>query len=344
MKKIILLLLLGTLFSCQKNHHLKEVSLYFSPLFYPNSIFKIDVEHNTIEQITYRKAYNLKEFDKTTAYEILNNDTLIVYFKKTFEVTKSDLNKFMNEIHLSQLDSSIIHGEKYIDGVGFRVSKISTKNDTISLTSLNARRTEQFKMDFKILDAFFELAFSSIDDYNGITVIEDIQSCFPYGLHMKKISNNPIEYRFWGKLSGCRDENKELLDFLNELPDKKPIIFDLRNGSYSPCLQEVFSEFEQKKNIYYYGSEYFSLFNYRIEQIEIQDSIKNKDADLNSYINFEIDSLPKSENKAITKEKLEAYKQDLIDGNSFETRAEVIEAIERDKKIKKPHHEQKPFK
>uniref|UniRef100_UPI00404B9AD5 hypothetical protein n=2 Tax=Flavobacterium sp. TaxID=239 RepID=UPI00404B9AD5 len=328
MKKIILLVLLGTLISCQDNNQLKEVSLYFRPSFLPSSIFKIDVEHNTIEQITCKKTYNLKEFDASTAYEIMNNDTLIVFFKKTFEVEKSNLNKFINEIHLSQLDSFAMHGKTHLDGVGFDVFKISTKNDTISLKSLNARRTEEFKMDFKILDAFFELAFSSIDDYDCISMIENIQNYFPYGLPVKKISNNPIEYRFWGSLGGCRDENKELLDFLNELPDKKPVIFDLRNGSFSMCLKEVFSEFEQKKNIYYYGSEDLDFINYQIELIENPDSIKNEDADLYAYLNFEIDSLlRRSENKALTKEKLEAYKQDLIDGNSFETRAEVIEAI-----------------
>lgn len=241
------------MFSCKSNSELKEVRFLFAPSFLYPTKFNIDIKNNTIEQYTYQDSYYVKEWVDSVSYREHRKDTLVVHYKKTFNISKSEMNKFLNELNSSRLDTTVEHRRSVMDGIGFRVSKINTKNDTISLTSISPDRTEKYQMDYKILDAFFGLAYKSIDDYKGISGIENIQDYFYYGLPIRKVSENPIEYRIWGSISGCREDNQEFLTLLQNLPIDKPVIFDLRNGSISYCLNELLEEYSQKRKLYIYG-------------------------------------------------------------------------------------------
>jgi hypothetical protein len=313
------------LFSCKNNSDLKEVQVLFRPSFLHPTKFTIDIKNKTIEQYTFQNSYYVKEWIDSTSYRENRKDTLVVHYQKTFPIDNETLDKFLSELKESQLDSTIQHQRAILDGIGFRVSKINVKNDTISLTSNITRREEESQLEYKLLDAFFELSYKSIDDYDGITVIENIQNYFSYGLPIKKANKNPVEYRIWGSLTGCRDDNQELLDFLKNIPDDKPIIFDLRNGSIAICLLEVFAEYENRKNIYYYGSSDFSYINKKIDEIEKgSDSIEIEEFELNAEI---MDLLIENKSKLITKQELVQYKQNLNDRNSFQTKDEVLKTI-----------------
>lgn len=241
------------MFSCNNNPDLKEVQFHFAPSFHYPTKFNINIENNTIEHYTFQDSYYVKEWIDSTSYREHRKDTLVVHYKKTFRIDKSELNQFLTELKLSRLDSTVEHRRDVLDGIGFRVSKINLKNDTTSLTSISPSRTKEFQMDYKLLDAFFDLSYKSIDDYDGISVIENIQDYFSYGLPLRKVNENPIEYRIWGSISGCRDDNQEFLKILETLPDDKPVIFDLRNGSIAYCLNEMLEEYSERKEIYIYG-------------------------------------------------------------------------------------------
>jgi len=88
-------------------------------------------------------------------------------------------------------------------------------------------------------------------------------------LPIKKVSNEPIEYRVWGSVSGCRDNNSELINLLNNLPNKKPVIFDLRNGSFSYCLNAVLIEYSKKKQIFLYGDKSANRSKKILDEIEL---------------------------------------------------------------------------
>ncbi len=260
--------MIGTLTSCNNNSELKEVQVLFAPSFLHLTKFTIDIENKTIEQYTFQDSYYVKERIDSTSFRERKKDTLIIYYKKTFPIDSQILNKFLNELKASQLDSTIQHRRAMLDGIGFRVSKINKKNDTISLTSNFTSRKEESQLEYKILDVFFELLYKSIDDYNGISGIENIQDYFSYGLPIRKVNENPIEYRVWGSISGCRSDNQEFLTLLKNLPKEKPVLFDLRNGSIAYCLNEVLEEYSQKKKIYLYGDRSM------IESKDIMDEIK----------------------------------------------------------------------
>jgi hypothetical protein len=237
----------------------KEINIEFYPAFIKPTKFTINLKNRTIEQYQYQTSIMYVDssdsikFGRIYGHPIKFKDTLIVFYKKTFQITKNDYNKFLQIVNENHLDSNIVHNRMVLDGVSFKLKTINIKNDTLSLKSVCPVRNEN-ELEFKYLDAFFELAYATINDYKAICLIENIQDYFSYGLPIKLKNKEPIEYRIWGTISGCRNDNQELLEFLEKLPNDKPIIFDLRNGGFSPCLYELFDEYSQKKNLYYYGN------------------------------------------------------------------------------------------
>ncbi len=254
MKKLVLLFLIGSLISCNNNSELKEVQVLFAPSFLYPTKFTIDVKSKTIEQYIFQKSYFVKEWIDTNAYTGHWKDTLVVHYRKSFLIDDEVLNEFLREVKSSRLDSTIENRELVLDGISFRVSKMGKKNDTISLTSNITRRDEDSKLVYKLLDAFFDLANQTIDDYDGISSIENIQDYFDYELPLRKVNDKPLEYRVWGSFTGCKSDNPKLVEFLESIPPNEPVIFDLRNGSFSICLYSLLKEYENQKFIYYYGN------------------------------------------------------------------------------------------
>ena len=265
----IVFLLLISLVSCNKNNELKEVQILFKPSFLFPTKFTIDVKEGMIKQYTYQDKYSNKEWIDSVSYKVNVKDTLITHYKRNFHVDSIVLNKFLNELKASQLDSTARHRTSVLDGINYKVSKIYTSKDTISLISNLISRNEKSQLEYKLLDAFFDLAYKSINDYEGILGLENIQDYFYYGLPIRKIGDNPLEYRVWGSISGCREDNEEFIKFLNSLPVDKPVIFDLRNGSIAYCLSEVLEEFSQKRLLFFYGDKDVVKSKKILDEVEI---------------------------------------------------------------------------
>lgn len=274
---LILIFLIGILFSCNNNKNPKKIEFLFAPSFLNQTKFTIDVKNKTIEEYSSQTSYSEYKRNEANQIENITKDTLIVHYKKTFKISDENLQDFLNELELSQFNKTVKHGEKCLDGVGFRISKIDMKNDTISLTTSNPLRNNKYKTDYKLLDAFFELSYKTINDYKGICNVENIQDYFNYGLPIRLISKIPLEYRVWGRVSGCREDNLELISFFNKLPYNKPVLFDLRNGSFSICLYEVLGDFSKKKKLYFFGKDETSEYKKEIEELktEIEEAKKN---------------------------------------------------------------------
>jgi hypothetical protein len=237
----------------------------------------IDIKNKTIEQYTFQNKYYVTQTTDSILFTDIRKDTLIIHYQKTFPIDDEVLNKFLTALNASHLDSNTQHYKPMLDGITFRISKITLQNDTISLGSNLTQRDEQSQSEYKILDAFFELAYKSINDYSAVCEIENIQNYFSYNLSIRKVNDNPIEYRIGGSISGCRNNNKEFLKFLENLPNDKPVIFDLRNGSIAYCLNEVIEEYSQKKVLYFYGDKLpeIRIDQYKMHEINWED-VKNK--------------------------------------------------------------------
>jgi len=314
-KRIAGVLLVFSLFSCSSGKgKVQKVELLFGPSFLYPTKFTIDVKNKTIEQYSFQNYYQVKEQIDSNSYKVHKKDTLIIHYLKSFRVENENLSAFLAQVENAGLDSTTTHQKMVLDGIGYQITSINNSNDTVCLASNLSSRSTESELEFKILDAFFELAYSSINDYDGVVGLENIQDYFSYGLPIRKSVESPLEYRIWGSLSGCRADNAELVEFLENLPASEPVIFDLRNGSISYCLSEVIDEFSQKKYIYFYGD----INAVRAKRIMDEIELAEKNGEVLS---------------ALRKDTYETYKRiynywlEQSGSNSFLTKDEVLIAV-----------------
>ncbi len=247
------------------------------------------------------------------------SDNLI---NEQYEIDKTVLNTFLERIESVKMDSSIRHDRMVLDGISFRFSKINFWNDSISLISVSPSREEKYQKDYEILDAFFELTDKTIINNNkGQSLTENIQDYFHYALPIKYISNKPIEYRVAGRISGCREGNEALINLLDSLPINEPIIFDLRNGSFAPCLSELLEEYGKKKEIYYYGNFELNRTDIDIETLEdeLAEAEKDNSNGLVGRIRIQLKELRNDREKIV--------EESILRPNSFRTREALIKTI-----------------
>jgi hypothetical protein len=291
MKKVFISAIALLIISCSNRTDFKEIEISFSPAFMYPTKFTIDLENNIITQYQFQSSYSYEEEDTTDRdekygfklHKVIFKDTLIVHYKKSFHINDNTLDSFLKIINEIKIDSNVVHDrDDVLDGISFSFMTTSCNNDTFSLMSNCPDRTSRYKLDYTILDAFFKLAYATINDYDGMCKVENIQNYFSYGLPVKLASKEPLEYRVWGTISGCRNDNQELQKFLNDLPVEKPVIFDLRNGKFAPCLYELFDEFSNKKSIYYYGKE---TIESEWSKIKLKNVFKTREQVLNNIAN-----------------------------------------------------------
>jgi len=291
MKKIFISAIALLIISCSNRTDLKKIQISFEPAFMYPTKFTIDLDNNIITQYQSQSSYSYEEEDTTDRdekygfklHKVIFKDTLIVHYEKSFHINDNNLDGFLRIINKIKIDSNVVHDrDDVLDGISFSFMATSCNNDTFSLMSRCPDRTSRYKLDYTILDAFFQLAYTTINNYDGMCIVENIQDYFSYGLPIKLASKEPLEYRVWGTISGCRYNNQELQRFLNDLPVEKPVIFDLRNGDFAPCLYELFEEFSNKKSIYYYGKD--SLVS-EWSKIKLKNVFKTKEQVLNSIAN-----------------------------------------------------------
>ena len=98
------------LFSCKSNSDLKEVEFFFSPSFLYPTKFNIDIKNSTIEQYTFQDSYYVKEWIDSTSYREHRKDTLVVHYKKTFKIDKSELiNRCEREFNILKKFQRVSH-------------------------------------------------------------------------------------------------------------------------------------------------------------------------------------------------------------------------------------------
>ncbi|WP_143312523.1 hypothetical protein [Cellulophaga tyrosinoxydans] len=306
LNRIITILFSLFLFSCARDKIVYE----FYPAFITPIHYTIDIEKSILSQ-------NSKQLKIEGHIQGSNN-----LINEEYQIDRKVLNTFLERIESVKLDSSIQHNREVLDGISFRFSKINQWNDSISLISTSPNRQEKYLKDYQILDAFFALAHSTIKNNNkGQSLTENIQDYFHYTLPIKRVSNNPIEYRVAGRISGCRDGNEALISLLDSLPNNEPIIFDIRNGSFAPCLTELLEEFEQKKRIYYYGIFELNQIDLDIETLEdeLSEAEKDNSNGLVGGIRRQLKELRKDRKRIIAESKLRP--------NSFRTKHELRKTI-----------------
>lgn len=283
----------------------------FYPAFITPVHYTIDIEKGILFQNT--KQFKIKG-------QIQGSNNLI---NEEYEIDQNVLNTFLRKIELAEIDSSFQLGsEAILDGITFRFSKINQWNDSISLISTSPNRKEKYLKVYKILDAFFELTDKTIIGNNkGQSITENIQDYFEYNSTIKRTGNKPTEYRVWGTVADCDNANGVIVALLDSLPQNKPVLFDLRNGAFATCLDELLQEYEQKKEIYYYGNRQINQLDLEIEtlQDELIEAEKGNSNLLVGRIKIQLNELKKDRKRVISELSLKPH--------SFLKREDILKII-----------------
>lgn len=209
------------IFSSCNQENIKEINYEFYPSFSSPISYKIDLRNEFL---------------------IIEN----VEYSKKIRITENDLKSFLNEIKSVKIDSSLNHTKQLFDGIGLRISIINKKNDSIILLSSSPKRAGVELIDYKLIDPFYNLVYKTINDSKGQVLTEDTQNYFDYDLQIRKINSNPLEYRIWGNY-----KEKEIIDFLNKLPNE-PVILDSRYD-FPYEIYKHLKKLKKPKEIYFYG-------------------------------------------------------------------------------------------
>jgi len=309
LKKLLSIIFLLLIFSCNSERNIEKIEYEFYPSFLSPITYTIDINERILHQ-------NSKQFK---IEGIIQGSKKLI--NQQYKIDNKTLTFFLKEITSVKLDSSITHKRSVLDGIGFKFNKIDQKNDTISLISVSPKRTKEYEIDYQILDAFFRLANNVINNYRGISLTENIQDYFVYGLPIKQVNRKPVEYRVWGEIYGCKSDNPELNKFLDSLPSNEPIIFDLRNGSFAPCLSSLLKEYEEEKEFFFYGDYYLNQ-----SIIELETLTEQLQEAKNDNISSQVGSL-KVRIRETKKYKMEIEKNGFNNKNRFRTKKEVLKTI-----------------
>lgn len=274
MKQLIIILVLSTFIfsSCKAEKRPESMNqnfiftIEFYPSFIPSSriIIKKEGEKETISiDNIYGNKY-LSKRDGLTAENIFNSllnkdyirywgDTLFVKHLENQNINKVIFQQFKDSIEdldLSRQKSLI--KENILDGITVYFRFQTEKSDNrFSFRCPEKSDSVEFKIITRLI-SLFENSFksSTTNDY-----IENLKGYFDYGLLVKHISDNPLEYRFYSHLSS--NEADEFYILMEKLPKDKPIIFDFSNfGGMGTMFYDNFEELiEENPNVYWIVNE-----------------------------------------------------------------------------------------
>ena len=241
----VLIVCLGQI-SCHNKKSVKNVTLDFACFKHPYTSFIIDFDSKTLTCKNF--GYEPKLNEKT-------NEPIAVY-EKGYELNSKAIDELKEIFSKYAPDTTIRRAEEdVVDGGGFRISYVHSPKDTVRLTVVNPSRNDKYKTDFQQIDKFFEIAYTVVTDSMGINTLDESNEVYFSGLPIRKVSENPLTYKIWGNFSGCREDNKELVDFFNGLSKEGCVLVDIGERKLSYCLTEIIAEYSLKRNIHFIRGE-----------------------------------------------------------------------------------------
>lgn len=165
--------------------------------------------------------------DRSSAIQ-LNDKSIVNVFTKHIETVtlgQQKFNDFYTDIKPEVLSNYKTYRRKiWVDGIGVW---LKIKSDKVDNRFYLESPDPLDSSGFEIVVPVFELMESTFKTQEAINYIELLKGYFDFGLLVKHISDNPIEYRFYSHLSA--NEADEFYDLLESLPRDSPIVLDLSN-------------------------------------------------------------------------------------------------------------------
>lgn len=207
-------------------------------------------------------------------------DTEFLKHIENVSVTLKDFQQFKDSlIKIDLTKQKSLNKEGILDGimVYFRFKSDSVDHH-FNLLCPNPNDANEFK----IIKAVFTIIERSFKTESALNYIESLKNYFDFGLLVKHISDNPLEYRFYGFLSS--HEAKEFKGLMSSLPNDKLIIIDFSN--FEGMGRMFYTDFgiliSKNPNVYWLVNKYSQN---QILEIGVKpDKIFNNRQELNSKI------------------------------------------------------------
>jgi len=201
------------------------LSVDFIPSFIAPSKVVICSKQDTITiEFTIYKDTNKKELSFTTLATLATNDVQpIAAFSKTYLFSK---NSWRDKL---RMDTIVLNGNTMIVNTvgtdGITVNGTVTQDNIVKEFSFWSPRKESENQ--KLMELIFSLLYQSFPEERATNYFEQLEGYFSFGLGLKKTSDDPLKYKLYGSISS--HEEKEITNFINDLPFDKPVFIDLSN-------------------------------------------------------------------------------------------------------------------
>jgi len=213
------------------------------------STFRINFDSNTLT-CQSRKWQN--EEKELINYHVKS----VIVFKKEYKVDEGTILKLDALFKKYAPHSVVSHSQSGLDGGGFDIEYVRRNNQTAKLLVTNPERNKKYETDLLQVDEFFKMAYTVVTDSIGLAMMDLIYEKYFIGLPVRKVGDDPLEYKIWGSISGDRKDNPALVEFFNQLPDQKCVIIDIGDENLCYALTELVAEYSLKKNIHFISGEY----------------------------------------------------------------------------------------
>jgi hypothetical protein len=250
MKRILTLLLFAASIEqsgCNYNKdNVQSVTLQFDSFKSPYTSFSFDF---TTHVLTCRNfGYDPKLDTKTNG--------MVPTFEKEYNIDAESSRRLRELFDTYMPDTLTRHIQHYdADGGGFEIDYVRQNKDTTKLFVENPIRNDKFKTDFEQIDELFRVAYSSVLDSIGINTIDETYEIYSADVPIRKLSEQPLTYKIWGNFSGCREDNRDLVNFLDSISKKPCVLIEIGNRKLSYCLTEVIAEYSLKENMHFLSAD-----------------------------------------------------------------------------------------
>ncbi|MFN3445975.1 MAG: hypothetical protein ACK44D_09555 [Bacteroidia bacterium] len=224
----------------------------FSGFKTPTTICEIDFVANRLYLLQY---YNYTK------------DTVC---NKQYTFFKSEIQKLKDILSSNAPKKVVEKREMALDGGGFTIEYKKANSDTSKLIVGNPRRTHKYQKEYFQIDNFFNFAYTIAKDSIGQNALDHAYERYYDKLPIRKINDSPLEYKIWGNISGCREDNKELVDFFKNLPADRCVIVDIGEWNLSYCLSEVVVEQLTKPKLFIISGKYLNWLSKQFIELRTQ--------------------------------------------------------------------------
>jgi hypothetical protein len=235
MKKLFIFffILFNSILNAQ-NDSLEKVIIEFNRFKYPDTKYYIDFKKNEVQCVMKYK---------------ISDDSDKIILDKTYKFSDEQVINFKNELDLNIPDSIIHKSEDAFDGGGFIIDFFRKNGNTSKLITTNINRnSNKYDAEFKLIDSFFKFIYSVVKDNEGLKILDKSYRPYFSGLPIRKISENPLEYRIWGGISGNSTWSNELISFLDSLPKDTCVIIDCDNQLSYAWQEDILKLYILKKS------------------------------------------------------------------------------------------------